>query len=152
MARYALMSCLTLTLAACGGGKVSVGYPKPISCPMKVPDAVPFDGSGPAPGSLVIIEPGDDSPSPSTSTAYEIDPKSRKIRRQITDKPERLGGMVIIVVTNPKDNAGTLLVAGNPPRPPNPPGPIYDRLNGYIDAFYGPLPPDTSCEQLQQYK
>ncbi len=141
MVRCALSSCLVIALAACGGGgKLSVGQPKPVACSSGIPEAAPWDGTPPAQGSVVIIQPstpGKDNPThvEGALVAYEVDVKRRVIRRQIVDDSQAISKMVVAVITNPMDNAGALLIYRPPPPPPDdPPSPIWDRLiNDAID-------------------
>lgn len=149
MVRCALSSCLVVALAACGGGKVSVGHPTPTACATTIPEPTPWDGQPPAPGSVVIIQPTTEKSSPTHvaggMVAYEVDVKRRVIRRQIVDDAEGIGKMVTAVVSNHMDNAGTLLIFRPPPPPPDP---IHDLWGLAMGASRPPV--ITPCEQIPQ--
>ena len=120
MVRCAPLSCLVLAaaLTACGGGgKIAVGYPdQGVPANIKIPDPVAWDGTAPAPGTVTFI-----SVSPNDKSkfiAYEVDPKAHTVVRTIEDQIDTLQKLVIVVVSDPKSNAGTLNVILRPPPPP----------------------------------
>lgn len=150
MVRCALSSCLVVALAACGGGgKLSVGHPTPTACSTTIPEATPWDGQPPAPGSVVIIQPTTETSSPTHvaggMVAYEIDVKRRVVRRQIVDDADAIWKMVTASISDPMDNAGTLHILRPPPPPPDP---IRDLFGLAMGASR--LPVITPCEQMPQ--
>ncbi len=135
---------LALSLAACGGGtKLSVGKPEIKACQTTMPEAAPWDGKPAAPGSVIIIEPapgGQASPTHDQVpllVAYVVDPKARIVRRQIVDRADVIYGLAQAVITDPRENAGTLAVLRPPPPPPDPP--IH--LGGLVDLAVRANPP-----------
>lgn len=118
MVHRAPLSCLVLAaaLAACGGGaKLSVGQPK-VPANITIPDPTAWDGTGPADGTVLFVSrsPKD----PSRFIAYEVDPASCTVRRTIEDQIDTLHKLVVGVITDPRENAGTLGIIRNPPPPP----------------------------------
>lgn len=116
MVRSVLSSCLLLTvvLGACGGSKgIGVKIPQ-----VGMPGPSAYDGSAPAKGTVTFISPlpGGDG---SQFVAYEVDPTGCAVKRTFVDDLEALQKLIIVRITDPMDNAGTLsIIRPSPPPPP----------------------------------
>lgn len=113
MVRTALPSTLLLAiaLAACGGGKKPVKFPQ-----VSIPGPQAWDGTPPVAGSVTFVStlPGDGS----KFVAYEVDTGACTVRRTVVDELDKLKNLAVTTITNPFDNAGTIMIIRNPPPPP----------------------------------